>query len=124
MKNEVKSTAKKYIVNTYNSLFIDTIYYQIIIFLCLIIHTLQSKKSAAEKSRKKGENLRNLKQELDIDFHTITLHELYQRFQTNPDTVSIFSIVTFLFAVLLFYKSIFFYNKGLKQCESKGKSAT
>ncbi|XP_077300641.1 sodium/potassium-transporting ATPase subunit alpha-like isoform X2 [Arctopsyche grandis] len=44
-----------------------------------------SKRLPAEKSHKKGENLNNLKQELDIDFHKIALDELYQRFQTNPD---------------------------------------
>lgn len=38
---------------------------------------------------KKGkENLEDLKQELDIDYHKITPEELYQRFQTHPENVS------------------------------------
>jgi len=36
----------------------------------------------------KKENLDDLKQELDIDFHKITPEELYQRFQTHPENVS------------------------------------
>lgn len=36
----------------------------------------------------KKENLDDLKQELDIDFHKITSEELYQRFQTHPENVS------------------------------------
>ena len=32
------------------------------------------------------ENLNELKQELDIDFHKVPLAELYQRLGTNPDT--------------------------------------
>jgi hypothetical protein len=38
--------------------------------------------------KKKGDNLDDLKQELDIDFHKITPEELYQRFQTHPENVS------------------------------------
>lgn len=38
---------------------------------------------------KKKDNLDDLKQELDIDFHKITCEELYQRFQTHPENVSI-----------------------------------
>lgn len=37
---------------------------------------------------KKKDNLDDLKQELDIDFHKITSEELYQRFQTHPENVS------------------------------------
>jgi len=37
------------------------------------------------------ENLDDLKQELDIDFHKITCDELYKRFQTHPDNVSFVS---------------------------------
>lgn len=37
----------------------------------------------------KKENLDDLKQELDIDYHKITPEELYQRFQTHPENVSI-----------------------------------
>ncbi|KAJ6637038.1 Sodium/potassium-transporting ATPase subunit alpha [Pseudolycoriella hygida] len=33
----------------------------------------------------KKENLDDLKQELDIDYHKITAEELYQRFQTHPE---------------------------------------
>lgn len=36
----------------------------------------------------KKENLDDLKQELDIDYHKITQEELYQRFQTHPENVS------------------------------------
>lgn len=43
---------------------------------------------------KNKENLDDLKQELDIDFHKITPEELYQRFQTHPDNVNyIFSLL-------------------------------
>lgn len=35
----------------------------------------------------KKENLDDLKQELDIDYHKITSEELYQRFQTHPENV-------------------------------------
>nr|AFU25683.1 Na+,K+ ATPase alpha-subunit 1B [Lygaeus kalmii] len=37
------------------------------------------------KKQKKGD-LDDLKQELDIDFHKISLEELFQRFGTNPET--------------------------------------
>ncbi|XP_052120330.1 sodium/potassium-transporting ATPase subunit alpha isoform X6 [Frankliniella occidentalis] len=37
------------------------------------------------KAKRKGDDLDDLKQELDIDFHKITPDELYQRFQTNPE---------------------------------------
>jgi sodium/potassium-transporting ATPase subunit alpha len=40
----------------------------------------------SRKKAKKGDNLDDLKQELDIDFHKISLEQLYQRFSTNPDT--------------------------------------
>ncbi|KXJ73065.1 hypothetical protein RP20_CCG016621 [Aedes albopictus] len=35
--------------------------------------------------KKKGDNLDDLKQELDIDYHKITPEELYQRLQTHPE---------------------------------------
>jgi hypothetical protein len=38
--------------------------------------------------KQKKDNLDDLKQELDIDFHKITCEELYQRFQTHPENVS------------------------------------
>lgn len=39
--------------------------------------------------KQKKDNLDDLKQELDIDFHKISQEELYQRFQTHPENVSI-----------------------------------
>lgn len=47
---------------------------------------------AGSKGAKK-ENIDDLKQELDIDFHRITLDELYQRFQTHPENVSYYLYV-------------------------------
>ncbi|XP_074105447.1 sodium/potassium-transporting ATPase subunit alpha isoform X1 [Cotesia typhae] len=41
-------------------------------------------KSRRKAPKKKGD-LDDLKQELDIDFHKITIEELYQRFQTHPE---------------------------------------
>lgn len=43
---------------------------------------------AKSKQAAKKENLDDLKQELDIDYHKITSEELYQRFQTHPENVS------------------------------------
>lgn len=43
---------------------------------------------AKQKAAAKKENLDDLKQELDIDFHKITSEELFQRFQTHPENVS------------------------------------
>nr|CAD7442388.1 unnamed protein product [Timema bartmani] len=40
-----------------------------------------------EKQQKKADNLDDLKQELDIDFHKISPEELYQRFSTHPDHI-------------------------------------
>lgn len=48
---------------------------------------MQSKRRMPPKPAKK-ENLEDLKQELDIDFHKVTPEELYQRFQTHPENVS------------------------------------
>lgn len=42
----------------------------------------------AKKAAAKKENLDDLKQELDIDYHKISQEELYQRFQTHPENVS------------------------------------
>lgn len=42
----------------------------------------------AKQKPGKKENLDDLKQELDIDYHKITSDELYQRFQTHPENVS------------------------------------
>ncbi|KAM7359513.1 sodium/potassium-transporting ATPase subunit alpha isoform 1-T1 [Cochliomyia hominivorax] len=44
----------------------------------------KSKRKMPSKAAKK-ENLDDLKQELDIDYHKITPEELYQRFQTHPE---------------------------------------
>lgn len=53
---------------------------------------------------KNKENLDDLKQELDIDFHKITPEELYQRFQTHPDNVNyIFSLLFNFFINFNFY---------------------
>lgn len=41
-----------------------------------------------DKKAAKKENLDDLKQELDIDYHIISPEELYQRFQTHPENVS------------------------------------
>ena len=46
---------------------------------------------AKAKAAAKKENLDDLKQELDIDFHKITPEELYQRFQTHPENVRVFN---------------------------------
>jgi hypothetical protein len=53
------------------------------ILIILFSFYFQSRKKA-----KKGDNLDDLKQELDIDYHKISFEELYHRFSTNPDTVS------------------------------------
>ncbi|XP_046435091.1 sodium/potassium-transporting ATPase subunit alpha isoform X3 [Neodiprion fabricii] len=42
-------------------------------------------KSRRKNPKRKGDNLDDLKQELDIDFHKITPEELYQRFSTHPE---------------------------------------
>ena len=57
----------------------------------------------SRKKAKKGDNLDDLKQELDIDFHKISLEQLYQRFSTNPDTVSITVKLTVNCCSLYFY---------------------
>ncbi|EZA51212.1 Sodium/potassium-transporting ATPase subunit alpha [Ooceraea biroi] len=42
-------------------------------------------KSRRKNPKRRGDNLDDLKQELDIDFHKISPEELYQRFQTHPE---------------------------------------
>lgn len=54
------------------------------------------------KKAKKGDNLDDLKQELDIDYHKISVEELYQRFSTNPDTVST-TVQTTVYSLHLFF---------------------
>lgn len=51
-------------------------------------HHFIDKQSRRKNPKKKGDNLDDLKQELDIDFHKISSEELYQRFQTHPENVS------------------------------------
>jgi hypothetical protein len=41
-----------------------------------------------KKGPKKGKDMNELKQELDIDDHKIPIEELYQRLGTNPETVN------------------------------------
>lgn len=48
---------------------------------------MQSRRKVTKKTRK-ADDLDDLKQELDIDYHKITPEELYQRFQTHPENVS------------------------------------
>lgn len=52
-----------------------------------MFYLLQSRRKQVRKPRK-GEDLDELKQELDIDYHKISPEELYQRFQTHPENVS------------------------------------
>lgn len=49
----------------------------------------QSRRKPAATKKERKEKLDDLKQELDIDFHKISVEELYQRFNTHPETVSI-----------------------------------
>ena len=42
----------------------------------------------AKGGKKKGKDLDNLKQELEIDDHKIPIEELYQRLGSNPEAVS------------------------------------
>lgn len=49
-----------------------------------------TKQSRRKNPKRRTDNLEDLKQELDIDFHKITPEELYQRFQTHPENVSRF----------------------------------
>ena len=39
------------------------------------------------KGKKGKDNLDDLKQELELDEHKVPIEELFQRLQTNPDTV-------------------------------------
>lgn len=51
-----------------------------------------AKQSRRKNPKRRTDNLEDLKQELDIDFHKITPEELYQRFQTHPENVSCFPL--------------------------------
>ncbi|XP_049863765.1 sodium/potassium-transporting ATPase subunit alpha isoform X2 [Schistocerca gregaria] len=46
----------------------------------------KSRRKEPSSKKKKADNLDDLKQELDIDFHKISPEELYARFSTNPET--------------------------------------
>ncbi|XP_046995989.1 sodium/potassium-transporting ATPase subunit alpha isoform X8 [Schistocerca americana] len=46
----------------------------------------KSRRKEPSAKKKKADNLDDLKQELDIDFHKISPEELYARFSTNPET--------------------------------------
>ncbi|RZF46631.1 hypothetical protein LSTR_LSTR002963 [Laodelphax striatellus] len=46
----------------------------------------KSRRKPQTKKQKKAGDLDDLKQELDIDHHKISVEELYQRFQTHPET--------------------------------------
>lgn len=67
---------------------------------------------------KKSDNLDDLKQELDIDYHKITVEELYQRFSTHPDTVRYF----------IFYKTylgnVRIFGEKVKKKEKKKEIST
>lgn len=54
----------------------------------LIFFLIFAKQSRRKNPKRRTDNLEDLKQELDIDFHKITPEELYQRFQTHPENVS------------------------------------
>lgn len=49
---------------------------------------VQTRRKPPAKKRKAGD-LDDLKQELDIDYHKVTPEEIYQRFQTHPENVSV-----------------------------------
>ncbi|KAF4516744.1 hypothetical protein B566_EDAN008435 [Ephemera danica] len=44
------------------------------------------RKNPKKGGRAKGDDLDDLKQELDIDHHKVPIEELYRRFETNPET--------------------------------------
>ena len=57
-------------------------------YLLIYIFIMNYLQSRRKMPAAKKENLDDLKQELDIDFHKISPEELYQRFQTHPENVS------------------------------------
>ena len=61
--------------------FVDFFLFQFFDFI------FQRRKPQTKQQKKEG-NLDDLKQELDIDHHKISIQELYQRFSTNGETVS------------------------------------
>lgn len=56
------------------------------------LHSLLTIQSRRKNPKRRGDNLDDLKQELDIDFHKISPEDLYQRFQTHPENVSIIDV--------------------------------
>lgn len=67
---------------------------------------------------KKKDNLDDLKQELDIDFHKITSEELYQRFQTHPENVSSREVHKTFTGTNIFGNS----STGSESCKGKRES--
>lgn len=67
----------------------------------------------------KKENLDDLKQELDIDYHKITAEELYQRFQTHPENVST-HCDKIIFHLLILISSV----TGSQSCKGQRKFRT
>lgn len=59
----------------------------------------------------KKENLDDLKQELDIDYHKITSDELYQRFQTHPENVSAHTIFVIVNILEIYQFASFIHSK-------------
>lgn len=57
-------------------------------FLFQFFDFIFQRRKPQTKQQKKEGNLDDLKQELDIDHHKISIQELYQRFSTNGETVS------------------------------------
>lgn len=68
----------------------------------------------------KKENLDDLKQELDIDYHKITAEELYQRFQTHPENVSKFLARDYVTQIIYSMLSI----TGSQSCKGQRKFRT
>lgn len=53
----------------------------------LVADGSKGKKSRKDKKKEKKENLEDLKKELEIDWHTIPIEEVYSRLETNVETV-------------------------------------
>lgn len=82
-------------------------------YVCVCVYThrynfvyfCSCQQSRRKNPKRRGENLDDLKQELDIDFHKISPEELYQRFQTHPENVSklfktrVLKIMNYIFEV-------------------------
>lgn len=70
----------------------------------------------------KTENLDDLKQELDIDFHKVTAEELYQRFQTHPENVSLIANWKSGYGNIIIF--LFSHPTGSQSCQGKRKFRT